>query len=237
MNALLIALAGLIGFAVAGNPPDAAKLEPLPIDSMGLPKDATVQKPGIARVTGHYPTPAWRFDHWKTEVDGSTIKLTPYGLNQQRPDQMVAQVLMPFNLPKVLAGLRPGKYTVVVNGSNKKLSSQLTVKEAEMERGFPYLDAAKVAEFVTTTDQAQVTVSGNLPDAGWHPLAAEVKVGEGIIWVYPWAERKRSAFAAEMLKAAEWKVRLPALPAGDYRVIVEGRDREQGLTLKVSAAD
>jgi hypothetical protein len=236
MNALLIALAGLIGLTVAAKPPDPMKPQPLPIDSLGVPKEATLHDPAIARVSGHYPTPLWRFDHWQTEMDGSTIKLTPYGINQQRPDQMVAQVLMPFTLPKALTALRPGHYTLVVNGRNKKLSAPLTVKDSEIERGFPYLDSVTGPERVAIGEHAKLTVTGNLPDSGWHAKTAEIKVGDGVIWVYPWAERKRSVFAAEMLKSAEWQVRLPVLPEGDYRIIVEGRDREQSHVLRVDPA-
>ena len=236
MNATLIALAALVGLTVAAKPADTAQPQPLPIDGIGVAKEATLHDPAIVRVSGHYPTPLWRFDHWQTEMDGSTIKLTPYGLNQQHPDQMVAQVLLPFTLPKVLAGLKPGKYTVVVVGQNKRLSTPLTVKESSVERGFPYLDAVTVSDGVTNKEHAKVTLSGNLPDAGWQARTAEVKVGDGVVWVYPWAEKKRGGFSAEMLKPAEWSVTLPVLPAGDYRVIVVGRDREQAKPLHVGEA-
>lgn len=235
MKALFIGLTGLVGFTLAAKAPEAPKPQPLPVASIGVPKEASQQAPATVRVTGQYPTPLWRFDHWQMEQKGSTIELTPYGLNTQTPDQMVAQVLMPFTLPKVLTGLRPGRYTIVVAGRNKKVSAPLTVKESEMEKGFPYVESIKVPASCAAGTHAKVVVEGNLPDAGWHPLSAEVKVGDGIVWVYPWGERKRSVFAAEVLKPHTWEVKLPVLQPGDYRVIVSGRDGEHTAPLTVTA--
>jgi hypothetical protein len=241
MHALLIALTGLLSFTLAAKAPETTKApelgkaQPLPVASMGVPKEASLNAPATVRVTGHYPTPSWQFDHWQMAQKGSTIELTPFGRNLQRPDQMVAQVLVPYTLPKVLTGLRPGKYTIVVNGKNKKVSAPLTIKESNVEKGFPYIDDITVPASCPTGTQAKVTVEGNLPDMGWKALSAEVKVGSGIVWIYPWGERNRSVFAAEVLKPHTWEVKLPVLPAGEYRVIVAGRDREHTAPLTIAA--
>jgi hypothetical protein len=234
MNALLIALTGLLSFTLAAKAPEPAKPQPLPVASLGGPREASLNAPATLRVNGHFPTPLWRFDHWQMEQKGSTIELTPYGLNLQRPDQMVAQVLIPYTLPKVLTGLKPGTYTIVVAGRNKKLSAPLTVKESAVEKGFPYVDDIKVPASCPNGTHAKVIIEGNLPDAGWKPLSAEVKVGSGIVWVYPWGERKRSVFAAEVLKPHTWEVKLPVLPAGEYLVVVAGRDREHTAPLTIT---
>jgi hypothetical protein len=236
MNALLVGLAGIVAFTVAAKAPEPAKPQPqpLPVASLGVPREASQQAPATIRVNGHFPTPAWRFDHWQMVQKGSTIELTPFGLNTQRPDQMVAQVLMPYSLPKVLPGLRPGKYTIVVAGKNKKLSSPLTVKESAVEKGLPYIDSIKVPATCPVGSKAKVQIEGNLPDMGWKALAAEVKVGDGVVWIHPWGERNRAVFAAEVLKPHTWEVTLPALASGDYQVVVSGRDAEHTATLKVT---
>lgn len=225
---------GLLGLTLTGA--GGPNVEALSIDSIGLPRKASIADPPVLRVNGHYPTPLWQFARWEMQVKGSTIELTPYGLNRQKPDQMVAQVLIPFQLPKVLAGVRPGKYTVVVKGRNKTCRAPLELTDATIERGFPYLDEITLPKAVQAGKAATMTVKGNLPDMAWQGCPPGVKFADGIVWVYPWGERKRKVFAAEALKPTEWQVTLPTLPAGDYLVVVEGRFQTERRPLTVSPA-
>lgn len=235
MKTLLIGLTGLVVFTLAAKPPEAPKPQPLPVTSIGVAKTASQDCPPTVRVTGYYPTPSWHFDHWQMEQKGSTIELTPYGLNALKPDQMVAQVLMPYTLPKVLTGLKPGNYTIVAVGRNKRVSAPVTVKESAVEKGFPYVDTVTVPDTCAAGKAIKVCIDGNLPDSGWHPRPAEVKVGDGNVWIYPWGERKRGVFAAEVLKPHTWEVTLPTLQPGDYQVIVSGRDGDHTHRLTVTA--
>lgn len=96
-----------------------------------------------------------------------------------------------------------------------------------------YVEEAEPQQMISSNEEIQVNVRGNLPSPAYTFDHFDIKVQGTVVQITPLAKYDSTKMAAQVLVPFDSVCTVKNLKPGDYQIVVDGRSREVKLTRKV----